>query len=96
MATCLVLKTRQMTFEIALQFSLQALEGDLLDGVRKQTVLNFHHIHLLKHAMLLVEYLSLLGKEGLLLVHQPLLQITNHHLLSFQSLHKLFLPLRQL
>lgn len=96
MATCLVLKISQVAFKIALQFSLQTLKRDLLDRLRKQTVLGLHHIHLLEHAPLLAEYLALLGEEGPLLFNQSLLQITDHHLLSSQSLHQLLLSLCQL
>lgn len=61
-AASLALQTRQVILEVALQLALQALEGNLLDGVREETVLSLHHVHLLVHALLLLQDLPLLGQ----------------------------------
>lgn len=95
-AAGLALQTRQVALEVALQLTLQALEGNLLEGVREEAVLRLHHVHLLVHAPLLLQDLPLLGQQRLLLVGKLLLQVTDDHLLGSQGLHQLLLPLRQL
>lgn len=95
-AAGLALQPRQVALEVALQLTLQALEGHLLEGVREEAVLHLHHVHLLVHAPLLLQDLPLLGQQRLLLVGELLLQVTDDHLLGSQGLHQLLLPLRQL
>lgn len=95
-AAGLALQTCQVALEVALQLTLQALEGDLLDGVRQEAVLGLHHVHLVIHAPLLVQDLPLLGQQRLLLVGELLLQVADDDLLGAQGLHQLLLPLRQL
>lgn len=95
-AAGLALQPRQVVLEVALQLALQALEGDLLDGVREEAILGLHHVHLLVHAPLLVQDLPLLGEQRLLLVRQLQLQVTDDNLLGSQGLHQLLLTLGQL
>lgn len=95
-AAGLVLQTRQVALEAALQLPLQASEGHLFDGVGEEAVLCFHHVHLLVHAPLLLQDGFLLGQQRLLLVHQLLLQLTDDHLLGAQGLHQLLLAFSQL
>lgn len=95
-AAGLALQTRQVALEVALQLTLQALEGNLFESVREEAVLSLHHIHLLVHAPLLLQDFPLLGQQRILLVRQLLLQVADDHLLGSQGLHQLFLPLCQL
>lgn len=95
-AAGLALQPRQVALKVALQLTLKALEGHLLEGVREEAVLRLHHVHLLVHAPLLRQDLPLLGQQRLLLVGELLLQVADDHLLGSQGLHQLLLPLRQL
>lgn len=95
-AACLALQSGQVALKVALQLSLQALEGHLLDGVGEEAVLRLHHVHLLVHALLLLQDFTLLGQQHFLLVHKLLLQLTDDHLLGTQRLHQLLLTFGQL
>lgn len=95
-AAGLALQSSQLALKVALQLTLQALEGNLFEGVREEAVLGLHHIHLLVHSPLLLQYVTLLRQQGLLLVGELLLQIADDDLLGSQGLHKLLLPLGEL
>lgn len=95
-AAGLVLQTRQVTLEVALQLPLQALEGHLLEGVGEEAVLRLYHVHLLVHSPLLLQDGLLLGQQRLLLVHQLLLQLLDDPLLGTQGLHQFLLTFSQL
>lgn len=96
LAAGLALQSRQVALKVALQLALQALEGDLLEGVRQEAELGLHCIQLLVHAPLLLQDVLLLGEKSLLLVDELLLQVANDHLLCLEGLHQLLLPLGQL